>query len=110
MVVRPYSLALAARLGGGVMHGLFWGMLGGYVARIGGRSGSVSVDHHLGRRWRGYPVRGAGGHRGGGRHRVARCLRCLAGLGLFVTVVAAVLPIWTAGGLAGPHAVLRTPG
>jgi predicted MFS family arabinose efflux permease len=29
-----YTVALVARIVGGAMHGLFWGMLGGYVARI----------------------------------------------------------------------------
>ena len=34
VVATVYPVALAARLAGGVMHGLFWGMLGGYVARL----------------------------------------------------------------------------
>jgi predicted MFS family arabinose efflux permease len=29
-----YPVALAARITGGAIHGLFWGMLGGYVARM----------------------------------------------------------------------------
>jgi predicted MFS family arabinose efflux permease len=33
-VSTAYPVALAGRIVGGVMHGLFWGMLGGYVARI----------------------------------------------------------------------------
>src|SRR5262249_55238227 len=33
-VSTTYSLALVARISGGAIHGLFWGMLGGYVARM----------------------------------------------------------------------------
>jgi predicted MFS family arabinose efflux permease len=33
-VSTAYPVALAGRIVGGAMHGLFWGMLGGYVARI----------------------------------------------------------------------------
>jgi predicted MFS family arabinose efflux permease len=35
MALSPsYAMALVARVAGGAMHGLFWGMLGGYVARM----------------------------------------------------------------------------
>ena len=71
-----YPLTVAARLIGGITHGMFWGMLGSYAGRI------VSPDRVgravtivSGRGRRGGPARRAGRHRAGHRGRLAGRVR-----------------------------------
>lgn len=113
-----YPLALAARLVGGVMHGLFWGMLGGYVSRLVapdrvGRALTITSAGGVGATLLAVPAGTAAATVIGWRGAFA----LLAGLGLLVTAIAwRTLPnlpgLVRAAGEAPTRmlAVLRTPG